>query len=234
MEGFDLYTIVFLVLAVFILFRLRSVLGQRTGNERPPSERRRNDTASSPVPANDKVIPLPQRGGAAPDGPVEPVGFRWKGLAEEGSALASGLDAILAADRSFDAAGFSQGAKAAYEMIVNAFNDGDRKTLKSLLSREVFDSFASAINEREQRGETIEGSFVSLDEAKITEAGMKGKSAQVTVRFVSKMISATRNKAGDIIEGSLEKITEVTDVWTFARDVSSNDPNWRLVAAEDE
>jgi predicted lipid-binding transport protein (Tim44 family) len=228
--SFDLYTIIFLVLAVFIFFRLRAVLGQRTGHERPPEPMRRE----APVPpASDKVIPLPQR-------PVEPTGntppqteFRWAGLAPEGSDLAAGFDAIAAVDKSFDPKGFTGGAKAAYEMIVNAFNDGDRKTLKNLLSREVYDSFVQAITDRESRGETVQSSFVSLDKADITAATLKGRTAHVTVRFVSQMISAVRDKAGAVVEGSLDKISEVTDLWTFARDTTSNDPNWRLVATED-
>jgi predicted lipid-binding transport protein (Tim44 family) len=102
-----------------------------------------------------------------------------------------------------------------------------------LLSREVFDSFAQAISDRESRGETVQSSFVSLDKADITGAAMKGKTAHLTVRFVSQMISAVKDKSGAVIEGSLDKITEVTDLWTFARDTSTSDPNWRLVATEE-
>ena len=118
-------------------------------------------------------------------------------------------------------------------MIVNAFNEGDRKTLKGLLSREVYDSFVQAIADRESRGETVQSSFVSLDKADIASAVLKGKVANVTVRFVSQMISATRDKAGAIVDGSVDKITEVTDLWTFSRDTTSADPNWRLVATEE-
>ncbi|MDQ0472527.1 Tim44/TimA family putative adaptor protein [Labrys wisconsinensis] len=234
--GFDLYTLIFLALAVFIFFRLRSVLGQRTGNERPPMDRFRRETSEEtpPPPESGKVIPLPAR---APEErpPVEsgPAEFRWKGVAEEGSELAAGLDAILAADPGFDPKVFTTGAKAAYEMIVNAFNAGDRKTLKNLLSREVYDSFVQAVGEREGRGEAVQSSFVSLDRADITAASMKGRVAHVTVRFASQMISATKDRGGAVVDGSLDKITEVTDLWTFARDTGVNDPNWRLVATED-
>ena len=116
-------------------------------------------------------------------------------------------------------------------MIVNAFNEGDRKTLKNLLSREVYDSFVQAIGDREGRGEVVQSSFVSLDKADITAAAMKGRTAHVTVRFVSQMISAVKDKAGAVIEGSLDKISEVTDLWTFARDTSSSDPE--LAAGRD-
>lgn len=231
-EGFDLYTLVFLVLAVFIFFRLRSVLGQRTGNERPPTERpRRPMAAQTPTPADDKVIPLPVR--TAEPASDEPPAFRWTGIATEGSELAAGLDAISAADRSFDAKSFSGGAKAAYEMIVNAYNAGDRKTLKPLLARDVYDGFVQAIGERETRGEAVDSKFVSLDKAEIIAASLKGKTAQVTVRFVSQMISVTRDRGGEIIDGSPDKITEVTDQWTFARETTTTDPNWRLIATDD-
>jgi predicted lipid-binding transport protein (Tim44 family) len=228
--SFDLYTIIFLVLAVFIFFRLRSVLGQRTGHERPPEPLRREAPAPS---QGDKVIPLPTRNAEAQGAAPAQGEFRWTGLAAEGSELAAGFDAIAAADKTFDPKGFTGGAKAAYEMIVNAFNEGDRKTLKGLLSREVYDSFAQAIADRESRGEVVQSSFVSLDKADITAATMKGRTAHVTVRFVSQMISAVKDKAGAVVEGSLDKITEVTDLWTFARDTTSSDPNWRLVATED-
>ena len=233
--GFDLYTLIFLGLAVFIFFRLRSVLGQRTGNERPPTDTFRRETSDEPpAEPNGKVIPLPVRpveGRPAPE--AEPPEFRWKGFAEEGSDLAAGFDAVAAADPSFDPKVFSTGAKAAYEMIVNAFNAGDSKTLKNLLGREVYDSFVQAIADREARGEVVQSNFVSLDKADITAASMKGRTAQITVRFASQMISATKDRGGAIIDGGLDKITEVTDLWTFARDTSVNDPNWRLVATED-
>lgn len=229
--GFDLYTLVFLVLAVFIFFRLRSVLGQRTGHERPPEPMRRE---APPAPANDKVIPLPGRVEEPRTGvPDEPPAYRWNGYAGEGSELAAGFDSISANDPTFHPKAFTAGAKAAYEMIVNAFNAGDRKTLKTLLGKEVYDSFDQSIGEREARGETVQSTFVSLDKADIVAASMKGRTAQVAVRFSSQMISATKDKAGAVIEGSLDKITEVTDLWTFARDTSVSDPNWRLIATED-
>jgi len=228
--SFDLYTIIFLVLAVFIFFRLRSVLGQRTGHERPPEPLRRETTSA---PQTDKVIPLPTRNVEPAAAGAPPQAFRWTGQAAEGSELAAGFDAVAAADKTFDPKTFTGGAKAAYEMIVNAFNEGDRKTLKNLLSREVYDSFVQAITDRESRGESVQSSFVSLDKADITAAAMKGRTAHVTVRFVSQMISAVKDKAGAVVEGSVDKITEVTDLWTFARDTASGDPNWRLVATEE-
>ena len=127
---------------------------------------------------------------------------------------------------------FIAGARAAYEMIVNAFAAGDRRALKGLLSREVYEGFEAAIREREAKGETVESKFVSLDNAEITGAELRGNTAQITVRFVSQLISVTRDRSGNAVEGSPDKITEVTDVWTFARDLTSRDPNWKLVATE--
>jgi predicted lipid-binding transport protein (Tim44 family) len=228
---FDIYTIIFLALAVFIFLRLRSVLGQRTGRERPPYD---PYSARDPIRTNDKVVALP---GRAPDGtPKSPEAAepaeRWKGIAEPGSAIATGLDAIARDDKSFDANTFLGGARAAYEMIVTAYAAGDRRQLKNLLGREVYDGFESAIREREQRGETVETRFVSIDAADIIGAELRGKTAQVTVRFVSQLVSVTRDRAGAVIDGSPDKVTDVTDVWTFARDITARDPNWKLVATE--
>jgi predicted lipid-binding transport protein (Tim44 family) len=234
-DVFDIYTIIFLALAVFIFLRLRSVLGQRTGRERPPYD---PYSAREPArPASDKVIALPNRNpaeAAAPKAPAEPptVGERWKGVAEAGTPVAAGLDAIVAADSSFDPKHFIGGAKAAYEMIVNAYAEGDRRALKNLLSRDVYDGFDAAIGDREKSALKVENRFVSIDSADITHAELRQRTAQVTVRFVSQLITATRDKDGNVVDGNAEKVTDVTDVWTFARDISSRDPNWKLVATE--
>ena len=232
---FDIYTIIFLALAVFIFFRLRSVLGQRTGRDRPPYDPySARDAVRSP--ASDKIVTLPQRPAepavSRPAEPAQPPADRWKDVAESGSSVAAGLDAIAAADPSFDAKHFITGARAAYEMIVTAFAEGDRRQLRSLLSREVYDGFDAAIGERESRGETAESRFVSIDGSTITAAEQRARTAQITVRFVSKLISVTRGRTGDVIDGNAEKVTDVTDVWTFAREVSSRDPNWKVVATE--
>lgn len=234
-DVFDIYTIIFLAVAVFIFLRLRSVLGQRTGRERPPYDPySARDAVRSP--ATDKVVTLPSRGAETPARPVEsaaPPADRWKDIAESGSAVAAGLDAIATADASFDAKHFLTGARAAYEMIVTAFAGGDRRQLRSLLSREVFDGFDAAITERERRSETAETRFVSIESSSITAAELRNRTtAQITVRFVSKLVSATRDRAGTVIDGSAEKVTDVTDVWTFARDIASRDPNWKVVATE--
>ena len=233
---FDIYTIIFLALAVFIFLRLRSVLGQRTGRERPPYDPyATREPVRSPV--TDKVVALaPRPAEPATARPVEvaatPPADRWKDVAESGSNVAAGLDAIAAAEPNFDIKHFITGARAAYEMIVTTFAEGDRRQLRNLLSREVFDGFDAAITERENRGETAETRFVSVDGSTITAAELRKSTAQITVRFVSKLVSSTRDRNGTVIDGNAEKVTDVTDVWTFARDVTSRDPNWKVVATE--
>jgi predicted lipid-binding transport protein (Tim44 family) len=231
---FDIYTIIFLALAVFIFLRLRSVLGQRTGRERPPYDPYSSAPGTIRPAPGDKVVALPGRApdtGQTASEPAEPID-RWKGIAEPGSTLAAGLDAIAREDKTFDARRFVTGARGAYDMIVTAYAAGDRKQLKNLLGKEVYDGFESAIKEREQKGETVETRFVSIDGADFTAAEQRGKTAQITVRFRSQLISVTRAKDGAVIDGNPDKVTDVTDVWTFARDTTSRDPNWKLVATE--
>ncbi len=238
MTGFvDIYTLIFLVLAVVIFFKLRGVLGQRTGNERPPFDpfSRRDTKPAEPNAAGDKVIALPRRPGptAPPEAaPTPAVDERITAIAPEGSPLGRGLRAVITADPGFDPKQFLDGARGAYEMIVTAFAAGDRKTLKPLLSREVYDGFVGAIGEREGRGETIEFNFVGIDRAEIVDAAVKGGTAHVTVRFVTKLITAPRDKAGAVVDGDPVHVSDVTDIWTFARETASRDPNWKLVATE--
>jgi predicted lipid-binding transport protein (Tim44 family) len=232
-DVFDTWTIILLAVAVAIFLKLRSVLGQRTGRERPPYDPYSARDAMRGA-TNDNVVTLP---GRAPEGAQKPADAsepsdRWKGIAEPGTALAVGLDAVAGEDKTFDAKHFVAGARAAYEMIVLAYAEGDRRALKNLLSREVYDGFEAAIRDRESKGETVETRFVAIDKSDITAAELRGRTAHITVRFVSQLISVTRDKSGNVIDGNPEKVTDVTDVWTFARDLSSRDPNWKLVATE--
>ncbi|MDP3407328.1 Tim44/TimA family putative adaptor protein [Bosea sp. (in: a-proteobacteria)] len=236
---FDIYTIIFLALAVFIFFRLRSVLGTKTGSERDPFQPRDNNRdlppGARPPAQGGEVIPMPARNGAAPMAPpvpVDPAAPRWGDLALPGTPLARGFDAIASRDPSFDPAGFIGGAKAAYEMIVLAFAGGDRKMLRDLLAKDVFEGFEAAIRDRETRGEQVETRFVGIEKAEIVDAQQRGDQAQVTLKFVSQLVTATRDRAGAVIDGSPDRVTDVTDVWTFARNVTDRDPNWRLIATE--
>lgn len=176
------------------------------------------------------MIQLP---GANPPSPQSlPAGERWTGIADVGSPVAGALDAIAAVEPQFDARQFLEGAKSAYETIVVAFSQGDRSTLKSLLSPEVYDGFDGVISEREKNGERAETTFVSIARPDLTAAEVNGGNAQLTLRFSSKLIAATRNRDGVVIDGDPEGVVDVTDVWTFARKLGSKDPNWRLVATE--
>jgi predicted lipid-binding transport protein (Tim44 family) len=227
----DIYTIIFLALAVFIFVRLRNVLGQRTGSERPPFDRAaRNAVQGAP---DSNIISMPgkvlDQAPVAPTAEVAPPSDRWKGLTEPGTALAQGLDAIVAQDSSFDPRHFLSGARGAYEMIVLAFANGDRRALRDLLSSEVYESFEAVIKDREKHEQKTETRFVSIDKAELVAAELRDRSAQLTVRFVSQMISVTRDKAGTIVDGNPDKVADITDVWTFARDTTSRDPNWKLV-----
>ena len=228
----DIYTIIFLALAVFIFLRLRSVLGQRTGGERPPYDRAAPNVVQR-TQDNSNVVPIPgaviDQAPLAPAADVAPPADRWKGIAEAGTPLAQGLDGIVAQDSSFDPRHFLSGARSAYEMIVLAFANGDRRALKDLLSSEVYDSFDAVIKDREKHEQKTETRFVSIDKAELVGAEARDKAAQLTVRFVSQMISVTRDKTGTIIDGTPDKVADITDVWTFARDTSSRDPNWKLV-----
>jgi predicted lipid-binding transport protein (Tim44 family) len=228
----DIYTIIFLALAVFIFLRLRNVLGQRTGSERPPYDRAARNVVHG-VQDNHNVVPIPgttiDQAPLAPAADVVPPTDRWKGIAEPGTPLAQGFDAIAAQDSSFDPRHFVSGARGAYEMIVLAFANGDRRALKDLLSSEVYDSFEAVIKDREKHEQKTETRFVSIDKAELASAEARDRSAQLTVRFVSQMISVTRDKTGAIVDGNPDKVADITDVWTFARDTSSRDPNWKLV-----
>ena len=224
----DFFTLVMLAaLAAFLGLRLWSVLGRRTGHERP-----RPDPYSAPEtgPArerrggDDNVVVMPggrnsDAGGA--DIPGEPVGSP--------SSLGETLSRIGQADRHFDSGSFLSGAKTAYEMIILAFAKGDRDTLRPLLSNEVYAGFDAAIAQRERRGETRDLTLVGINRATITDAEFDGDEAVITVTFLSDQIAVTKNAAGAVLQGDPTSVHQVTDVWTFARDTRANDPNWVLV-----
>jgi len=244
MDGrIDVSTLLFLVLAVVIFLKLRSVLGRRTGHEQTRFERYKAQQEASQrngkLAGQDKVVTLPRRDReeVEPRTAAEPqvradVEERVKGLAAGNASMAEGLVEIVRADATFDPDTFLKGARAAYEIIVTAFAEGNRKTLKGLLSRDVYDGFAGAISDREGRGEQVDQSFVGIKAADIVEAELKNATAQVTVKFVSELISATRDRGGEVISGDSKRIKEVTDIWTFAREVDARDPNWKLIATQ--
>jgi predicted lipid-binding transport protein (Tim44 family) len=237
-EAFDIYTLLFLVLAVVIFIRLRSVLGRRTGHERPPYDPYTQPDAKQAGAPEGTVVALPRsRSGQAPAsdaaGPSpEDIEERLERFAKKDSPLGKSLTVLIKADPGFNPGQFLEGAKAAYEIVVGAFAAGDEQTLTQLLGVDVLDGFARAITEREARGETLQSTLVGIDKADIIEAEIKDKQAYVTVKFVSELISVTHDADGDVVEGDAKKVREVTDIWTFAREVASRNPNWKLVATE--
>ena len=239
----DLFTLISLIVAVVAVLKLRSVLGRDVGGaerraERAQAERRK---AQAGAPETGKVVAMPRRETAPAEVPgdvaLADAEQRILSFAGADSVVANGLLAIYKADPTYDPQAFVAGARQAYEMIVTAFAEGNRKTLKDLLSREVLDGFVAEMAARDRRGEVIDQSFVGINKADITEAEIKGGIATITVRFVSQLISATRDRAGVVVNGDPQKIKEVTDVWTFNRDVSSGrarqNLNWKLIATQE-
>jgi predicted lipid-binding transport protein (Tim44 family) len=222
MEGFQFIDIIILAMAAgFIVLRLRSVLGRRTGHEPQQNPRANDGFARGP----DNVVPLPvppARRGRDGALDIEP--------AYQGTPMEPGLVQIKMIDPGFTVARFLEGAAKAFEMIVAAYAKHDTDTLKPLLSPEVYGRFASSIQEREDRGETMETELVVLKPPKLESAEVTDGRAIVAVRFQSEQVNVVRDKSGAIIEGSRDHVESLTDVWTFVRDTGSRDPNWALVA----
>src|SRR6266478_501383 len=222
-DGFQYFDIIiFAMIAAFLVLRLRGVLGRRTGTEKPrdglfPRAGVKRDAAT------DNVVSLPEAARARDELAPVPDGPR-------AASPESGLAQIRAADPSFDPGGFVQGARGAFEIIVNAFAAGDTATLRPLLSDEVYERFTDAIRHRLAAKETLETHLVSIKTAEIDEAQLNGRTAFVTVKFVSDQVNVTRAADGKIIEGEPDHVVEKTDFWTFARNTRSQDPNWLLVA----
>ncbi len=219
--------IVLAVLLAFIVMKLRSVLGRRTGEEQRRTDVFTERSHKGQDDPDDNVVALPRASGMADEPAVED---RMSQYAPKGSPLAQGLMDIQLADRSFEPGRFIDGAKSAYEMIVTAFAAGDRSALQPLLSTDVMADFDAEITAREGRGETIEFQYVGLISAKMIEASLVDRVAEVTLRLVSEVISVKKNSDGAVIEGDPASVRQVTDEWTFARDTRSTDPNWELVS----
>jgi predicted lipid-binding transport protein (Tim44 family) len=230
-EFFDLTTIILLAVAVIVFFRLWSVLGRRTGNERPRLDSYAAPDAGAARENNVITLPRAETRPPAPQASGPSVDERLGSLPADSRVIAP-LREIAAADRTFEIGAFLKGAKIAYETIVTAYAYGDRETLRNLLAPEVYDSFNAVITEREARKETTDFSFDGILSAEVTEASLATQMAHVTVRFVSKLVTAVRDSTGNVIEGDLKDVRRVTDIWTFARDVGSPNPNWRLVATD--
>lgn len=229
----DIPTLIAIGVAIVVLLRLRSVLGTRTGNERSPLERMRDSVKGRE--ADDNVVQMqPRPVDAHPDFDAERRQRKLEAevelLSHGDAGVAAGLTAIGQSDPGFLPKPFLEGAKAAYEMIVTAFAAGDRKTLKSLLEKDVYDGFEQAITEREQAGQTVDFTFVGLPGIEIADASVDKRTAQITISFRAEVVSATRAADGTLVEGNGDQVVTIADEWTFARSVKSRDPNWKLVA----
>jgi predicted lipid-binding transport protein (Tim44 family) len=222
--GIDSFTLVLLGAAVLVFWLLRSVLGRRTGFEKPAPD------FTSPVPDSTTKKYTPPEPETALGAATEPV---WKGHVPAGTAEAKGLEDIGRASRDFDVQSFLAGAKAAYEIVLEAFAKGDKRALKPLLSRDVYSGFTEAIDTRAKKGESTQFQFVSLKSANIRSAGLDGMRATIGVRFLAEVISATRDASGKVLEGDEKSVRELSDDWVFERDVKARDPNWILVSTED-
>ena len=217
-EGFPFLDIVlFAMVAAFIVLRLRSVLGRRPGNGR------RRAAAPPRQDAEENVVGLPDHTPDADD-PTEP-----EGAPEGEDAVAAGLADVRRADRRFDAEEFLRGARAAYEMVVAAYAAADDAVLRQLLSDEVHENFAGAIRERTAQGHTLETTLLAIRATEVVGAGLSDGVAEITVRFVADVINVTREESGAVVAGDPDQAQEVTDFWTFAREVRDRDPNWKLV-----
>jgi predicted lipid-binding transport protein (Tim44 family) len=228
MPEIDLPTVIFALVALFVAWKLRAVLGMRQNSERQPggllAPLRRVPGPSSPP------VAQPDATASAPAPP--PAADRWTGVAESDPAVWSGLDAIAAADRTFTPQSFLSGARVAYDIVVHAFAAGDAPTLRNLMTPEAFANFDKAICARADAGQTMTTTVVSIDDATIVGAQLSGSTAQLRVRFAAKLASVTRDAHGDVVDGSPNAVGDHIDLWTFARDVRSRDPNWQLTATE--
>jgi predicted lipid-binding transport protein (Tim44 family) len=214
-SGYHFLDIVFFaMIAAFLVLRLRSVLGRRSDSETPPHEW---GPPPAQRPLGDNVVDITGMRKPAPEPALE-------------GPAAAGLAAIRGADRTFSPETFLAGAQAAFQMIVAAFAAGDTRTLRPLLSDEVYRNFAQAIDARMRAGERLETELVAIRSATVTEARLTGSVAHVTVRFVSDQVNVVHDAADQVVEGQPGQAAEVIDEWTFRRDVSTNNPNWELVA----
>lgn len=248
----------FAIVAVVLGWKLYSILGRRTGHERQidpfagpnSADQQKGDApargrtaereeADAPIPIGSRrpnLRPVENRPApaAGPGAVMQPRDRRQleADIAQGPESLRQGLDAIRKADPAFNPIDFVAGAKIAFEMILMAFAEGDTKTLQPLLGRDVFKSFAAAIEERRRLGHRLKTTLVGITHVEIAEAELKGREAWLTLKFTSEQIDVTEDAAGQVIEGDPTRVDTLIDLWTFARDTSSRDPNWQLVATQ--
>lgn len=218
--------LLFAAVAAFLILRLRSILGRRTGAEdaerwnRKPPERTAERAEQTP----DNVTPFP----SAPRAPEAAAK-----IAMGSPALQLGLDDIRRNDADFNPDEFVQGARGAFEMILLAYAQGDTDTLKPLLAPDVYAGFAGAIRERQSAKQTLETTLVGIHSADVTVLRMAGRMAEVTVKFVTEQVNVLRDADGKPIDGEAAAVQKLTDLWTFARDTRSSSPDWLLIRTEE-
>jgi predicted lipid-binding transport protein (Tim44 family) len=217
---FDPINFLLLIAAITVLWWLKSVLGQRTGFERTSKEI--------------EIIPPSSKLNVEQDRPIKTINEDWAQYAEPGSALNLGLESLKKAQPEFNIKHFLDGAKSAHEMILVAFAKGDKKSLKPLLSRAVYESFEKAIDQDNAARNTRIFKFVGINSAKLYSAELEKKTIALGVKFESEIISATLNGKQEVISGDEKAVSTLKEYWIFEREMNSRDPNWILVATQDE
>lgn len=215
--GAVFYIILFAMVAGFLALRLYAVLGKRTGHEQPLPKPAEERIAPSPLPRTIDMVPE-----------VREAGNRTIEAGAE-----TGLRAVVNADSSFDVTQFLEGAKSAYKMILESYWKGDEDTLSWLVEDDVRAGFTQAIADRKAAGHVLENRLVAIDRAVISEASVEGRVARITVRFDADIAAVTRDQEGNVVAGSLTDAVETHDIWTFARNLRSDDPNWKLVETDE-
>ena len=240
----DVFTLIALIAAVVVVLKLRSVLGQRTDDDDARIERRtREREFGDEEGRSDNVVTLPtarvehdETHPEVPEPTEEEIRASIEKFANNDARLIEGLESIRSADSNFDPNHFIDGAKQAYEMIVTAYAEGNLKTLREYLSDDVYRSFEDAVKTRETEGLSLDQTFIGITKSNVLEAEVSKGAANVVVRFGSEMITATRDNAGAVKSGDPNEVEDITDIWTFSRDVSTAraraNPNWKLVATQ--
>ena len=212
--------VILALVALFIGLRLYSVLGERTGHEQQP--------ILKPADPDARVEPRVSHPSATSPTPAEGGDMAFVPTA------GPGVRAILAADPSFDVARFLEGAKAAYRLVLEAFWKGDLDAIRPHVDDHVFETFRTAVEQREKEGLKLDNRLVAIEQAVISEALVERSVAVVTVRFEADIAAVTRNAEGEVVAGSLSDAVQTRDLWTFRRDISSSDPNWLLIETDEE
>ncbi|WP_293941596.1 Tim44/TimA family putative adaptor protein [Sphingomonas sp.] len=211
--------VILALVALFIGLRLYAVLGERTGHEQP---------ILKPADPDARVEARPAVAPAQTSSQLDPAGMAYLPLA------GPGVCAILAADSNFDVAGFLEGAKSAYRLVMESFWKGDLDTIRPHVDGHILDTFEAAVEQRTADGLTLDNRLVAIEQAVITEASLTKSVAEVSVRFEADIAAVTRNADGAVVAGSMSDAVQTRDRWAFRRDLSSRDPNWLLIETDEE